>query len=56
MNPSRLLTASFIKSVDFLIYAPLVDNLGMSKLKVAYTAGEAIGPEIFEFYRSLGSI
>ena len=36
------------------IYAPLVDNLGMSKIKVAYTAGEAIGPEIFEFYRSLG--
>ena len=39
---------------DFMIYAPLVDNLGMSKVKVAYTAGEAIGPEIFEFYRSLG--
>jgi long-chain acyl-CoA synthetase len=38
----------------FLIYAPLVDNLGMSNIKVAYTAGEAIGPEIFEFYRSLG--
>jgi long-chain acyl-CoA synthetase len=38
----------------FLIYGPLVDNLGMSKIKVAYTAGEAIGPEIFEFYRSLG--
>ncbi|MCG6880334.1 MAG: AMP-binding protein [Deltaproteobacteria bacterium] len=37
-----------------LIYAPLLDNLGMSNLKVAYTAGEAIGPEIFEFYRSLG--
>jgi long-chain acyl-CoA synthetase len=39
---------------NFTIYAPLVDNLGMSKIKVAYTAGEAIGPEIFEFYRSLG--
>ena len=38
----------------FLFFGPLVDNLGMSKLKVAYTAGEAIGPEIFEFYRSLG--
>lgn len=39
---------------DFILYAPLVDNLGMRKMKVAYTAGEAIGPEIFEFYRSLG--
>ena len=38
----------------FLFFGPLVDNLGMSRLKVAYTAGEAIGPEIFEFYRSLG--
>ena len=38
----------------FLYFGPLVDNLGMSKIKVAYTAGEAIGPEIFEFYRSLG--
>ncbi|HIJ20893.1 MAG TPA: AMP-binding protein [Deltaproteobacteria bacterium] len=37
-----------------LIYGPLVDNLGMSNIKVAYTAGEAIGPEIFEFFRSLG--
>lgn len=39
---------------DFLIYAPLVDNLGLRNIKVAYTAGEAIGPEIFEFFRSLG--
>jgi long-chain acyl-CoA synthetase len=39
---------------DFIVYGPLVDNLGMRKIKVAYTAGEAIGPEIFEFYRSLG--
>ncbi|MBW2203677.1 MAG: AMP-binding protein [Deltaproteobacteria bacterium] len=38
----------------FLYFGPLVDNLGMSRIKVAYTAGEAIGPEIFEFYRSLG--
>ncbi|MFH1242985.1 MAG: AMP-binding protein [Pseudomonadota bacterium] len=38
----------------FLVYAPLTDNLGMKKVRVAYTAGEAIGPEIFEFFRSLG--
>ena len=38
----------------FLIYVPLLDNLGMRKVRVAYTAGEAIGPEIFEFFRSLG--
>ena len=39
---------------EILIYGPLKDNLGMSKIRVAYTAGEALGPEIFSFYRSLG--
>ena len=37
-----------------LVYGPLRNNLGMSRIRVAYTAGEAIGPELFEFYRSLG--
>jgi long-chain acyl-CoA synthetase len=38
----------------YLAYKPLLDNLGMRRLRLAYTAGEAIGPEIFEFFRSLG--
>ncbi len=38
----------------YLVYDPLLDNLGMRRLRLAYTAGEAIGPEIFEFFRSLG--
>ncbi|MGH7321989.1 MAG: AMP-binding protein [Candidatus Rokuibacteriota bacterium] len=37
-----------------LVYGPLRDNLGMRKIRIAYTAGEAIGPEIFVFFRSLG--
>ncbi len=39
---------------NILIYGPLKNTLGMSRVRVGYTAGEAIGPEIFEFYRSLG--
>lgn len=39
---------------DLFIYGPLKNTLGMSRVRVGYTAGEAIGPEIFEFYRSLG--
>ena len=39
---------------EFLVYGPLKNRLGMSRMKVGYTAGEAIGPEIFRFYRSLG--
>ena len=39
---------------ELAIYGPLKNTLGLSKVRVGYTAGEAIGPEIFEFYRSLG--
>jgi long-chain acyl-CoA synthetase len=39
---------------DFLVYAPLKNRFGLSRIRIAYTAGEAIGPEIFRFYRSLG--
>jgi long-chain acyl-CoA synthetase len=39
---------------NLLVYAPLKNALGFSKIRTAYTAGEAIGPELFSFYRSLG--
>ena len=39
---------------EVLIYGPLKNTLGLSRVRVGYTAGEAIGPEIFDFYRSLG--
>lgn len=39
---------------DFLVYAPLKNTLGFSRIRVAYTAGEAIGADLFSFYRSLG--
>ncbi len=37
-----------------LVYGPLKNTLGFTRLRRAYTAGEAIGPEVFNFYRSLG--
>ncbi len=37
-----------------LVVEPLKDTLGMRRIRVGYTAGEAIGPELFNFYRSLG--
>ncbi len=39
---------------DKLVYGPLKNTLGFTRVRVGYTAGEAIGPEIFDFYRSLG--
>src|SRR5450830_574713 len=39
---------------NFMVYGPLRNNLGFSRVRVAYTAGEAIGPDLFSFYRSIG--
>ncbi|MCD9146902.1 AMP-binding protein [Pseudophaeobacter flagellatus] len=39
---------------NVMVYGPLKDTLGFGNVRVGYTAGEAIGPEIFDFYRSLG--
>ena len=39
---------------NVLVFGPLRNNLGFSRVRVAYTAGEAIGPDLFSFYRSIG--
>lgn len=39
---------------ELFVYGPLKNTLGFSRVRIGYTAGEAIGPEIFDFYRSLG--
>jgi long-chain acyl-CoA synthetase len=59
---ARLLDGRPVKASDralyalgnLLVYAPLRNALGMSRVRIAYTAGEAIGPDLFVFYRSLG--
>jgi long-chain acyl-CoA synthetase len=39
---------------NLLVYGPLCNVLGMSRIRIAYTAGAAIGPDLFRFYRSIG--
>jgi long-chain acyl-CoA synthetase len=39
---------------NFFVFGPLKNVLGMSRIRVAYTAGAAIGPDLFRFYRSIG--
>jgi long-chain acyl-CoA synthetase len=39
---------------EALVYGPLKNVLGLSRVRVAYTAGEAIGPDLFSFFRSIG--
>ena len=59
---SNILDARPVSALDrakyalggLLVYGPLKNSLGMSRVRVAYTAGEAIGPDLFVFYRSLG--
>ncbi len=53
-KPVGLVDRLKYKLGDLFIYGPLKNTLGFSRVRVGYTAGEAIGPEIFEFYRSLG--
>jgi len=39
---------------NFLVYGPLMNQFGLSRIRVAYTAGEAIGPDMFRFWRGIG--
>ncbi len=39
---------------NLLVYGPLRNTLGLSRVRVAYTAGEAIGPDLFTFFRAIG--
>ena len=61
VGPARMdgRTVSFLDSIKYqlgnlMVYGPLRNNLGFSRVRVAYTAGEAIGPDLFTFYRSIG--
>ena len=52
-------SVSFVDRLQYLlgsltVYGPLKNVLGMSRIRVAYTAGAAIGPDLFRFYRSIG--
>jgi long-chain acyl-CoA synthetase len=53
-KPVSLLDRMKWKLGDLFIFGPLRNTLGFSRVRVAYTAGEAIGPDLFTFYRSIG--
>jgi long-chain acyl-CoA synthetase len=39
---------------DFLVYAPIRDQLGFRRARRVYTGGAPLGPETFRFFRSIG--
>jgi long-chain acyl-CoA synthetase len=53
-KPVGLLDRAKYALGNLLVYGPLRNVLGMSRIRVAYTAGAAIGPDLFRFYRSIG--
>jgi long-chain acyl-CoA synthetase len=53
-KPVSLLDSLRYALGNLFIYGPLRNTLGFSRVRVAYTAGEAIGPDLFTFYRSIG--
>ena len=53
-KPISLVDGALYALGNLMVYGPLRNSLGMSRVRVAYTAGEAIGPDLFTFYRSIG--
>ena len=53
-KPAGMLDRMLYGVGNLLVYGPLRNVLGMSRIRVAYTAGAAIGPDLFRFYRSIG--
>ncbi len=53
-KPVGLLDRIKYKIGDLMIYGPLRNAMGLSRIHVAYTAGAAIGPDLFRFFRSIG--
>ncbi|MEM0922377.1 MAG: AMP-binding protein [Pseudomonadota bacterium] len=43
-----------LKLGEIFVYGPLKNSLGMNRIRVGYTAGEAVGPDLFEFFRAIG--
>lgn len=39
---------------EILVYGPIKDQLGLARVERPYTAGEAIGEDVFLFFRALG--
>lgn len=53
-KPVSLIDRALYALGRVLVYGPLKNTLGLSRMRVGYTAGEAIGPDIFDFFRSIG--
>src|SRR4029078_4410309 len=53
-EPVPLIARMIYRLGETLVYGPLKNRFGLTNIRVGYTAGDAIGPEIFKFYRAIG--
>jgi long-chain acyl-CoA synthetase len=53
-RPVPLFDRLLYKLGDLCVFGPLRNNLGLSRVRIAYTAGAPLGPEVFNFYRGIG--
>ncbi|MDP6343350.1 MAG: AMP-binding protein [Alphaproteobacteria bacterium] len=53
-RPVNLLDRLLYGLGEILVYGPLKNNLGFTRVRVAYTGGAPLGEEVFDFYRSIG--
>jgi long-chain acyl-CoA synthetase len=37
-----------------MMFRPLINQIGLLRLRRAYTGGAALGPELFTFYQAIG--
>ncbi len=50
--PAKLRLLSFLGRV--MVFRPLINQLGLLRLRRAYTGGAALGPELFTFFQAIG--
>ena len=53
-RPSTAPAGAAPRSGDRLVYAPLRDQIGLRRIRYAYSGGAALGPETLRFYRGIG--
>ena len=39
---------------DWMVFGPVRDQLGLARVRRAYTGGAALGPDVFRFYHAIG--
>ena len=53
-RPASLPARMRHRLADWTVFAPIRDQLGLSRVRRAYTGGAALGPDVFRFFHAIG--